>query len=172
MSVGKETEPSGESRHRVLRRAGAKAFGQWKKTSSTSTRRASAGRCERTTMSSKKGPSVTIRAAVDPHGLLSPRDQQDQADVGVREDVVEAVHAPVARSLGDGQRGLVQDVHEARRVTLGRDVARSVAAGRRDEDERAGRESGFSSRPAGSPMVSTSSKQRGLVHTTRLSVRS
>ena len=80
-----------------------------------------------TTISSKNGASRTQPgAAVDAQRVAAARDQEDQAHVRVGEDVAEAVGAPVAGPLGDRDRAVVEDVDEAGRVALGRDVAVAV----------------------------------------------
>jgi hypothetical protein len=57
-------------------------------------------------MSSKSGQVAhQPGATVDAQGVPAPRDQADQADVGVLEEVVEAVHSPVTASFGNGEPG-------------------------------------------------------------------
>jgi len=56
--------------------------------------------------------------------------------VRVLEDVPEGVREAVARALGDEQRSLVEDAHEARGVATRTDVARRVTRRRGDEHER------------------------------------
>src|SRR5262245_30016240 len=77
-------------------------------------------------------------AAVHAQRLLPARDQEDQTHVGIREDVAHAIEPLVARPVGDDQPILVQDVHEARLIALGRDIA--LARGIRGRQQQEWRE--------------------------------
>ena len=88
-------------------------------------------------MSSRKGASLHQPGpAVDAQGVGATGDHEDQADVWVRQHVDPAVGPLVAGSFRHGDRGVVEDVHEAGRVALRRDVAGAVGAGRRHQQER------------------------------------
>jgi hypothetical protein len=76
-------------------------------------------------------PAPLILSVSPPAG-----DQEHRADSRPLQHVEQAVDAFVARSFRDRDRGVVDDVHEARRVPLGRDVQAAVGVGGRDEAER------------------------------------
>lgn len=62
--------------------------------------------------------AAQLGRTIDAQGLRGARDHEEHADVRVLDDVGEAVRELVARSVGDHDRGVVLDVHEAGRVTL------------------------------------------------------
>jgi len=112
-------------------------FEQWKNTSSTATTRTSSEPCP--------GPPAG-RAAIDPDDragpadaqrLVLPGDQEEKAHPVVLQNVCEGVCLAVFPALGDRQRPVVEDVHEARRIALRRHVDRSAAVGRSDHHVRA-----------------------------------
>jgi hypothetical protein len=104
-----------------------KARAQCRKHCSTSTTSAVTGRLPPTASRSSSASSREIVArAVDSQRVLAPGDEEDQTDVAVLDDVAHAVEAVVAEPVGDDQVVLVEHLHEAGGVTLGRDVAAAV----------------------------------------------
>ena len=77
--------------------------------------------------------------AVDAQGVAAARDDEDESDVRIAEDVVEPVGPPVAEPLGDRDGRVVEHHGEAARIALRRHVQRTVLVGCRDECERGGR---------------------------------
>ncbi len=73
-------------------------------------------------------------AAVDAQRLADAGNEEQQRDARVAQDIAEAVDAVVAGPVGQRQRALVENAHEAGRVALGRTVEPFGAAGR-DRDE-------------------------------------
>ena len=57
--------------------------------------------------------------AVDAQRVIPAWDQEQQADLRVAEDVPEPVEPPVARTVRDRDRGVVQHLGEARWVAFG-----------------------------------------------------
>ena len=70
------------------------------------------------------------RAAVDPERVVDARDQEEQRDPVVGEEVRERVGELVAGAVGQEQRPLVEDADEAGRVAARRDVETAVRASR------------------------------------------
>src|SRR5690606_12133684 len=81
------------------------------------------------------GVERQARLAIDPEGLVHPRDHEDEADGGVLEDVLPRVEPVVARPVGDGERPAVQDPDETRTIALGRDVRVAGSVLRPDQQE-------------------------------------
>src|SRR5215470_13269702 len=61
-------------------------------------------------------------AAGDPDGLAAARDQEQQGDARIGDDIAQRVDAVVAAPVGHKQRLLVLDAHEARRVAARRAI--------------------------------------------------
>jgi hypothetical protein len=79
--------------------------------------------------------------AVHPQRLLHARNQEDEANVRVLQQILHAVQALVARPVGDQQPALVEDEDEPWRIALRRHVALPGGARRRQQQEgRAGDE--------------------------------
>src|SRR5882724_5523281 len=81
------------------------------------------------------GVACDARAPVDAQGLAARGDEEEQADVGIGEDVAHAVQALVARPVGDHEVRVVEHAHETRGVALGRHVAAPVGARRGQQHE-------------------------------------
>ena len=75
------------------------------------------------------------RLAVDAQRVLKARHDEEQADVGVGQDVDQRVEPVVARPVGDGERAVVQHPHEADRVTARAHVGAAIAVLRADAQE-------------------------------------
>ena len=82
------------------------------------------------------GSALIRGAAVDAQGLGHARDEEQQPDVRVVDDVALAIQAVVARPVGDRERPLVEHLNEARRVAARRVVGEPVRARGREAQER------------------------------------
>src|SRR5579884_225899 len=76
------------------------------------------------------------RAAVDAEGVIDARDEEEERDPVVLEQVRQRVRELVPRAVGQEERPLVEDADEAGRVAARRHVETRVRAARRDDDER------------------------------------
>ena len=76
------------------------------------------------------------RATVHPERLGHAGDEEQQPDVRVGEDVAQRVGDAVARTLGQQQRAVVDDLDEPGRVAPRAQVAVAVGVRRRDAQER------------------------------------
>ena len=76
------------------------------------------------------------RAAVDAKRVVDARDQEQQRDPVVLEQVRERVGELVSRPVGQEQRPLVEDPDEAGRIAARRHVEPAVGPAGRDDDER------------------------------------
>src|SRR6185437_6198523 len=68
--------------------------------------------------------------------VIDARDQEEQRDPVVLEQVGERVGELVPRPIGQEERPLVEDPYEAGRVAAWRDVEPAIGPSRRDDDER------------------------------------
>src|SRR5580693_109770 len=84
----------------------------------------------------QRGIGDERRAAVDAKRLADAGDHEQDADARINEDVAQRIGEPVAGPIGDEQRAIVEDAHEARWIAARADVARAVAIARRDARER------------------------------------
>lgn len=75
------------------------------------------------------------RAPIDAQRFADARDQEEQRDARIGDDVLEIINSIVAGPIGDSQRSLVEDRHESSRIALRRTV-RSAFAHRSQHDER------------------------------------
>src|SRR5271170_1575902 len=62
------------------------------------------------------------RPAVHAQGSLGTGDEEDEADIRVDDNVLDRVEVIVARSIGNEQGLVVEDLHKAGRVAAGRNV--------------------------------------------------
>ena len=70
----------------------------------------------------KRGVPHDPSLAADPQRVVVARNDEDQADLRVNQYVLERVQPVVAEPVGNGERALVQDGHESRRIAFWRDV--------------------------------------------------
>ena len=113
------------------------AFGHCVYASSTSTRMPSCGTFPSTSLVGEQlGVVDDPRAAVDPERVVDARDEEEQRDPVVGEEIRERVGELVARAVREEESPLVEDANEAGRVAARRDVETAVRASRGDDDER------------------------------------
>jgi hypothetical protein len=67
--------------------------------------------------------------SIDAEGVAHPRNQEQQGDPRVVEQVGHGVREPVAGSLGQQQRAFVEHLDEARRIASRGDVQAAIGAG-------------------------------------------
>ena len=78
--------------------------------------------------------------STDTQRIAIARDQEQQPYVWMRKQILERVEPMVPRTVRDGQRLIVQNHHERRRIALGREVETSVSASGSNQEERARRD--------------------------------
>src|SRR5262249_9890397 len=78
--------------------------------------------------------SVEIAARPLANGLAAARNEEEQRHARVRKDVAQAVDAVIAAPVGNEQRLLVVDAHEARRIAA-RGAIEAVGACRGQREE-------------------------------------
>src|SRR5262249_31126860 len=73
--------------------------------------------------------------SVDPECLFGAGDQEDQADLGIGDDVLHPEDQLVALAIGDEQRRRIFDCNETRSVALGRNVDIALGIGGGEEKQ-------------------------------------
>src|SRR6185436_1354795 len=76
-----------------------------------------------------------LRLAVDPHRVVDARNHEQDTDFGIGDDVEHGIGAIVAGPVGNDQRLVVDDAHEARRIAARRNIGIAVRIGGADAKE-------------------------------------
>ena len=90
-------------------------------------------------LGSKGGEGVGVGGddggAVDADGFVDAGDEENQADAGMGDDVLQAVDPAVAGAIGQDERVGVQDMDEAGRIAAGARVHIARTVGRGEDGE-------------------------------------
>ncbi|HWX05650.1 MAG TPA: hypothetical protein VN065_07450, partial [Bradyrhizobium sp.] len=85
--------------------------------------------------------------------------EDDQADAGILQHIVERIHAPVAAAIRNGKRGVIEASDEPGAIALRREIHQAERIGRTHDDEGGRRDKVLTTaiepaqNPAGEPFV-------------------
>jgi hypothetical protein len=74
-------------------------------------------------------------AAGDAQGLALAGNEEDQADAGILQHVVESIYPTVAAPIRYGKRGVVETSDKSRAISLWREIDHAERIGRSDHDK-------------------------------------
>src|ERR1700676_525280 len=75
------------------------------------------------------------RPAGHPKRLALARNEENQADAGIVQNVVEGVDAAIAETIRNGKRGVIERPDETCMISLRREIDHAERIGRADHDE-------------------------------------